>query len=536
MLRVQYMPLAVKGMVYVKKIFYWVLTVIMLTMCISYAQTIIPPEGGVSGHLSEYLIWITQDANGFDHIFVGLAGQFNLASRVSTPEGRNFDDAYSDAFSMGLSFAGINDSSSLMSFRTFTLMKGVSLKKADTLKVPIIGYRWIGDVSVTVVGSDVLFKPSSPPPIEEPHDYLTDFSSEYQYTNILKNGAYFIKNAKSIDTITSAIDGYINFWTKETSPPMDFNIKYAEGTQIHKALREDLDYRLNSASLNSELSQYVDMFTFFKIQLQAQASVNPYVSAIFCLPLPSQEEYKREEFFEERYDPTIEEVFSMIEVKNLGQNFDYTRLCNALKAGWKVAPVTTAGGEVLKEDNIRGFTGVWVEIPEEGTETPMEAMQRTLEAFRKRRVFVSNLPKGSIRLYIRDKQGMMVGIMGDEISGDIPMEIRVNIGREKEVKDFYYLDPKLVVVYKDGSVRFFPFKALYRDVDKSISSADREYQMEVANLIQAQAIFAVCDVVKVEESEINPSWSRYKTLKMLQRGVFKKVRYYQMVSAPIYIR
>jgi len=509
---------------------------------------VIDPGSVSQNSVSAFDTWNISDSSGFDMQMICLGGHLNLNSSISSTMASDLDEIYPEAFSIGLSLAGVNDISSRLGVRTFFLARSVALDNAgeqedSSLQAPVPGFRWVGDATITLLGSSKLYtSPSSSfatPGVgaqQWEEDYIDTHSSEYEYVEEIEEGTFEIGQADSFNWVSSVLDQYEYYWTQQVMPPYDFSLKFYPGTEEHTKLREDLDNRLDNQGDSMGFVEKVDGFDYLKTLVQAESSSNNYVSAMFCKPALDQQAYSTSDFFKNKYDPSTRDGFALIEITPQGDEFAMNRYRQALKAGWRVAPATSLDNTTnLDETATDYYTGVWIEVPDGFSSWDRkDYILETLKAFRNRRTFVSNHKKGSLRFYALDNYHNTAAIMGEEINTDGIYTFRVNVSRDKTNSNHFILNLRLVAVYEDESVRYFPFKGLYNDVDKSREDYDRVFEFRVNSLSNLKAVFVVCDMVEIDHTQIEDSWSPYKIIKLLKNQQIEgETR--QMLSAPIFI-
>lgn len=515
-----------------------------------------------------YATWDAKDQNGVMKQMRKLTGHFNVNSKVSTsdPEncgncGKNFDELLNQAEIMGLNFLAFTDNSVNLSSRVFFLLRGVLLARATGDKPSLCGFNWTGNAGISmsslagisVVGCDNFAYYSSSGseiPVGAAYrelDYILPnmsdsegnpvYISEKTYVNIISNGKYKYQSSSTYNQIDSLLNEYVEHWTNE-----GINLDFILGGETLKELRLDLENRFDT--LNQTLGLRVPKVNFDDLNnwIQMEGNSNLYLSAMFCYPVggDSVEEWA-EEFFKQKYSDNAAKYFTLAEVRTEGANLDTTLYHAALANGWKVSPATALNNTNEIPAIAQNFyTGAWSEAPQS---TDAKAyMRNLLEAFRKRRTFVSNMREGLIRFYARDSLNQTAALMGDTITQDKGVLIHLNIGYPKISNRIYLFRPRLIIVYTDGESKSYPFFSYYKDITgpgPGDLRIDRDYERCVDSLKNISSFYCIIDCYEVMgesggKKQYEDTWSYYKLWKYFKDDKLTTT-HSQMVSGPIFV-
>lgn len=513
---------------------------------------------------SEHGTWEIRDQNGVMKQMWNLTGHFNVNSKVSAsdPEnnGKNFDELLNQAELMGLSFLAFTDNSVNLSSRVFFLLRGVILARATGDRPSLSGFNWTGNAgislsslaSIAVVGCDNFVYYSSGGseiPVSAAHlelDYILPhmsdsegediYGSEEAYVNIISNGKYKYQSSSTYSQIDSLLTEYVEHWTNE-----GINLKFLLGGETLKELRLDLENRFETLSQSLGLRIPIVNFDALNNWIQLEGNSNLYLSAMFCYPVGSDPVSEwAEEFFSQKYSDNAAKYFTLAEVRTEGGNLDTTLYDAALVNGWKVSPATALNNtNEIPAEAQDFYMGVWSEVPQS---TDARAyMRNLLEAFRKRRTFVSNMREGLIRFYAIDNLKQTVAIMGDTITQDKGVLIHLNIGYHKN-DSVYLFRPRLIVVYTDGKTKSYPFVSYYKDITgpgPGDSRIDRDYGRNVDSLKNIRCFYCHIDCYEVMreyggKEQFKDNWSYYKLWKYFTHAKLSTT-HFQMVSCPIFV-
>jgi len=541
-------------------IFILVIGILILQTVPSLAQ-VDPPATIEGGHG----IWQTRDQNGIMRQMWNLTGHFNVNSKVSAsdPEnnGKNFDELLNQSELMGFSFLALTDNSFNLSSRVFFLLRGVLLARAVRDKPSIPGFNWTGDAgismsslaSITVVGCDKFVYYSSGGteiPVDDKHlelDYIlpnmTDadgepvYVSEKAYVNIISNGNFKFQSSSIYNQIDSMLNEYVEHWTNE-----GINLDFLLGGETLKIMRKDLEDRFET--LNETLGIRTPKVNFDALNnwIQLEGNSNLHLSAMFCYPVGEDSVSAwADEFFKQKYSDNAAKYFTLVEVRSDSGVIDTTLYKTALENGWKVSPVTALNNDNEIPAEAQDFyTGAWSEVPQS---TDARAyMRNLLEAFRKRRTFVANMREGLIRFHAIDKLNQIAALTGETITQDKEVIVHLNIGYPKLNDRVYLFKPRLIIVYKDGTTKSYPFVSYYRDITgpgPGDPRIDRDYERCMDSLKNVKCFYSHIDCYEIMrvyggKEQYKESWSYYKLWKYFTHAKITAT-HYQMVSGPIFV-
>ena len=513
--------------------------------------------------------WDVQDQNGLSLKLQFLPGHLNVHSKLSSTnpqeEGEDFDSLANQAEAFKLNFIGINDTAVNISLRTFSLIRGLALAKAKTDQAVLPGFNWIGDpsfsmtslASIVVVGADNIAYYSaggseiSVPAVYRGLDYISPdlvdaegtkiYTSENDYINIIKNGTFLFQSSGKYNSIITALNSYVEKWQDE----YDFNLVL--GGETLEELRKDMENKLEEVNNSENIRVLKFNYDNLASWINTEASQNEYICAMFCYPVGTDSVTDwAKEFFTQKFNAAYKEAFALAEVKGVsgsGGSLDSTLYQEALSAGWKVSPATSLNNTgPLVEQDTELFTGIWSEIVTSSSDQKNYIL-KMLQAIKKRRTWVSNLKTLHPKLWITDVDGQTLAIMGETVKRNKPGLIELNMTVAVELNDKIFIGkPIMVVIYKDKSVRYFPFTSFYQDVygtSPQNQYPSRVYQRHIDSFKNIECFYVRVDYYRIMQQynskrQYENDWSFYKIWKYFQISKLNAERF-QLVTAPIFI-
>lgn len=514
--------------------------------------------------------WDYMDVYGNRKNLRAQSGHFNINSKVSSAnpdtEGIDYDILMDRLDEGGYNFWVMSDLSQNFSIRSFFLLRGAALARLKPNKLFVPGFSWEGDASIShsakaniiVIGNDSLVYDSSlgqNTSVSDLHKVLdliytnfTDadgeeiYTSELDYVNILKNGTYKFANSSYYDEAKTLLDQYIQYWTEEEGVDLNF----AMGGEALETMRIDMENRFDEKNVSLKIRESAINFDDLANWIQVQGSTNRYISAAVGWPRGEGDVSAwADDFFREKKNDNTNRFITLVEIKSVesagGRDFDTTLYKSALENGWRVAPITALDNHHDIPPEAQNYhTGVWAEVETSGAGWPN--LLNFLEGLKNRRTFVTSYTGGVARFLVRDNANRTLAVMGGTITADTPGIMTLNIYVDKSQEQITVAKPILVVIYNNGSTRYFPFTSFYNDIygpGPNDPRIDRVYYRSFDSFKNIRCFYAVADCYRIHQGsaangQYENNWSYYKLWKYFLLSKLNVERT-QIVTAPIFV-
>ncbi len=515
-------------------------------MCQGKILTGINPYLADLNTLSNNSTWQAETVSGSATLH-SYAGQLGCEFDLNTGE-KYVETMIYSGFQQGFNFLGITEPSTLMSLRTFYLLRSLLLPATYAQSqsfefqpecIGITGFTWAGPREIAVFGTDKLaFFTDSGNRIlvfeNKIKDYTQLHESEYHYVDIIKNGMYPLFNT-NYSPLAQALNDYVSYWSD-----MGYNFEnvYILETPEHMEIREDLTNRLTNADNDNTYATPVSDFTTLVNWVAQQGN---FAVAMFRKPeTETADNVLNQEFFEDALSQEALDYFTLIEVNQEDSMNLNSPFVAALKEGWKLAPVAKYSSTGLFDDTSTSFfTGIWSERLQDTTggtgnmAGDTENAKKILDALRKRRTYVGNMKQGAVKFYITDSNQNTLAVMGDTFTQNIPVQFNVAITHEENDQYIYILQPRLITIFNDKTARFAPLTSLYHNTNLEDRDETPLYFKRVDSINNLAAAYAYCRVIRVNKENCQEGWS-YHTIR--EKSLSGKIHSssFHLTSAPIY--